>query len=419
MLADAAIRAIELGKKYRLGESAGGRRSLSSVLLSTVRSRRGVGRRSPSEVWALRDLNVEVCEGRAVGLIGENGAGKSTFLKVLSKVTLPTLGRVEIRGRVGALLEIGLGFNLDFTGRENVYLNAAAIGMSIRETRAKFDDIVEFADVGDFIDTPMKRYSSGMYLRLAFSVAAHVEPDILLLDEVLAVGDAGFQRQCFGRVEVLLKAGRTVILVSHNLATIEAICDDVIVLHRGRLLYSGPAKEGIDRYREESAQWDTHVSLAERSDRSGDGRLRMIAADVLSDKGERSPAVCGADVVLRIDYESVGRADLSQLEVDIDIESERGLRVSRLSNVVAGQEFPRAPGAGSATCRIQDLPLMPGRYLLNIRCTVGGLLADEVKGALPLEVVAGDFYGSGILPSRGDGDIVMLRTDWAVCGRND
>lgn len=408
----AAIRLSGLGKRYRLGESAGGRRSLPQVVGDIVRRpQKSVAER---EVWALQDVTLEIVEGRAVGLIGENGAGKSTLLKVLSKVTPPTVGHAEVRGRVGALLEVGTGFNPDFTGRENVYFNAAVLGMTKRETRKKFDDIVSFAGVGRFIDTPMKRFSSGMYLRLAFAVAAHVDPEILLLDEVLAVGDAAFQRQCLARVGELLTEGRTIILVSHNLATIESVCDDAIVLHGGRLLFAGPASEGLARYRSDSLQWDTHVSLAERIDRQGDGRVRFVAADILSGEGVRAPAICGGDLTLVLEYEGTPGVALRDLELDVDVETQRGHVVTKLSNVLAGQEFAAAPEHGYVRCVIPRLPLTPGRYVLGLRCTVGGSLADDVRRAVYLDVSEGDFYGSGILPPRADGELVLMRSNWSL-----
>jgi lipopolysaccharide transport system ATP-binding protein len=241
-----AIAAQGLGKRYRIGEMQQAYGTLRDSLVGVVR--RTGHRAHREEIWALRDVDLSVSEGEVVGLIGRNGAGKSTLLKVLTRITAPTTGRAEIRGRVGSLLEVGTGFHPELTGRENVYLNGAVLGMKRREIQRKFDDIVEFSGIGQFLDTPVKRYSSGMYVRLAFSVAAHLEPEILLVDEVLAVGDAEFQRRCLGRMEDFGESGRTVILVSHNMQTIAQLCERAILLDGGRILADGPSAGIVAQY---------------------------------------------------------------------------------------------------------------------------------------------------------------------------
>jgi lipopolysaccharide transport system ATP-binding protein len=248
-----AIRADGLGKRYRLGEL----HSFGSLREALVGSFRSLGRKRPdsedSSIWALRDVSFEIAPGEAVGIIGRNGAGKSTLLKLLSRITEPTTGRAEIRGRVGSLLEVGTGFHPELTGRENIALNGAILGMKRVEIARKFDEIVAFAEVERFIDTPVKRYSSGMYLRLAFAVAAHLEPEILLVDEVLAVGDLAFQRKCLGRMKSVSREGRTVLFVSHNLAAIRSLCSRAMLLQDGRLDAAGPVDEVIDRYVRDAA----------------------------------------------------------------------------------------------------------------------------------------------------------------------
>jgi len=248
-LTTVAIRARNLGKRYRLGESPGGYRTLREGLGSGLRRLR---RRAPIDrgdtLWALRGVSFELEQGRLLGIIGRNGAGKSTLLKILSRVTEPTEGEAEIGGRVGSLLEVGTGFHPELTGRENIYLNGAILGMKRAEIERKFDEIVAFSEVGPFVDTPIKRYSSGMNLRLAFSVAAHLEPEILVVDEVLAVGDAEFQRKCLGKLSSVAQEGRTVVFVSHDMSAILRLTEEAIVLERGQIALRAPAAEAVDFY---------------------------------------------------------------------------------------------------------------------------------------------------------------------------
>jgi lipopolysaccharide transport system ATP-binding protein len=244
-----AIEAEGLSKRYQIGKLQSGYGTLrDSLAEATGRLVRRDFHHHPEEIWALRDVSFKVAEGEVLGVIGRNGAGKSTLLKILTRITTPTEGRAEITGRVGSLLEVGTGFHGELTGRENVFLNGAILGMKNREITRKFSDIVEFSGIGKFIDTPVKRYSSGMYVRLAFAVAAHLEPEILLVDEVLAVGDAEFQRRCLGRMEDFSVSGRTVLFVSHNMQTMAQLCDRVIWLDGGRVMFDGPSSEVIARY---------------------------------------------------------------------------------------------------------------------------------------------------------------------------
>ena len=251
-MSEYAIRVENLGKQYRIGVSLARYRTLREALVETVniqtRLARASEERANSQIWALRDVSFDVPKGQVLGVIGRNGAGKSTLLKILSRVTEPSEGFAEIHGRVGALLEVGTGFHPELSGRENIYLNGAILGMKRAEIDAKFDEIVSFAEVEKFIDTPVKRYSSGMYLRLAFAVAAHLEPDILVVDEVLAVGDAEFQRRCLGKMSEVAKEGRTVLFVSHNMSAILRLTDEGILLDKGRLVLRGPTREVVDTY---------------------------------------------------------------------------------------------------------------------------------------------------------------------------
>jgi lipopolysaccharide transport system ATP-binding protein len=253
-MSDVVVRVENLGKKYQLGASGrgGGERyqTLRETVTDAARSllQRNKPRAATEEFWALREIEFEIKQGDAVGIIGRNGAGKSTLLKILSRITEPTTGRVRIAGRVASLLEVGTGFHQELTGRENIFLNGAILGMGRNEIKAKFDEIVAFAEIERFLDTPVKRYSSGMYVRLAFAVAAHLEPEILIVDEVLAVGDSQFQKKCLGKMQDVSRGGRTVIFVSHNMGTVVSLCRTAIGLDHGRLVGVGPAAEQVAEY---------------------------------------------------------------------------------------------------------------------------------------------------------------------------
>ena len=286
-MAVTAIRAEGLAKRYRIGEYHASYGTLRDSLVAAVKrvGRHQHTRRHHEEIWALEDVSFELAEGEVLGLIGGNGAGKSTLLRILTRITSPTRGTAEIRGRVGSLLEVGTGFHPELTGRENVYLNGAILGMKRREIVAKFDDIVEFAGVERFIDTPVKRYSSGMYVRLAFSVAAHLEPEILLVDEVLAVGDAEFQRRCLGRMESLGEAGRTVIFVSHNMQTIAQLCDRAIFLEGGRVVLDGDSGEVVARYLQSGLGYGSVREWPDDESAPGDDLVRLLSARVVGEDG--------------------------------------------------------------------------------------------------------------------------------------
>ena len=280
-----AIVAQELSKRYRIGELQAGYGTLRESLVRGVRRLAG---REPrlqrrQEIWALKDVSFEVGEGEVLGVIGRNGAGKSTLLRVLTRITSPTEGRAEIRGRVGSLLEVGTGFHPELTGRENIYLNGSILGMKRREIRGRLDEIVEFSGVETFIDTPVKRYSSGMYVRLAFSVAAHLEPQILLVDEVLAVGDAEFQRRCLGRMEDFSQSGRTVMFVSHNMQAIAQLCERVILLDAGRVVRDGPSSDVVAQYLQQEHGTGASYVWPELDEAPGNDLVRMQSVRVIQD----------------------------------------------------------------------------------------------------------------------------------------
>jgi lipopolysaccharide transport system ATP-binding protein len=287
-MAAVAIRAEGLSKQYRLGQYRQGYRTLREELHRAVRFlvRRDGGAPGRDTLWALDDVSFQIEQGEVVGIIGRNGAGKTTLLKILSRITEPTRGYADLRGRLGSLLEVGTGFHPELTGRENVFLNGAVLGMKRREVARKFDDIVEFAGVEKFIDTPVKRYSSGMYVRLAFSVAAHLEPEILIVDEVLAVGDAEFQKRCLGRIETIGRSGRTVIFVSHNMATVTRLCRRVILLDAGRIVLDGPSDEVTAYYLHSDTGTSSSRAWPDGSLAPGDELVRLRAVRVVDPGGQ-------------------------------------------------------------------------------------------------------------------------------------
>jgi lipopolysaccharide transport system ATP-binding protein len=286
-----AIAAEGLSKRYQIGELQAAYGTLRDTLTHAVRRLTGGEHHEHHEIWALRDLTLEVDEGEVVGLIGRNGAGKTTLLRVLTRITTPTAGRAEIRGRVGSLLEVGTGFHPELTGRENVFLNGTILGMRRQEIAAKFDEIVEFAGVEEFIDTPVKRYSSGMGVRLAFAVAAHLEPEILLVDEVLAVGDAEFRKRCLGRMEELGVTGRTIVFVSHNMQAITSLCDRTILLDKGQIVLDGATDEVVTHYLEEHSGTSAQREWPDLADAPGDEFVRLRSVRAVLEDGSLAESV--------------------------------------------------------------------------------------------------------------------------------
>lgn len=427
-MSDVAIRVENLSKRYRIGTTQrykALRDSLTDAMYAPFRglrslAMRGAGRRDVTAgdgsdagfVWALRDVSFEVEQGEALGIIGRNGAGKTTVLKVLSRVTEPTRGWAEVRGRVGSLLEVGTGFHPELTGRENVYLNGAILGMTRSEIARKFDEIVSFAEVERFIDTPVKRYSSGMQMRLAFAVAAHLEPEILLVDEVLAVGDAAFQKKCMGKMGQVSGRGRTVLLVSHNMAAIQGLCRKGCLLDRGQVVKYGEVGEVVETYLL-SLPVSVDDSLLHRTDRQGSARLRFTNIRFAAAGGEPTDLVqCGQDFELSVEYRSDGSA-LRNVAMSIGIFTLGGQCMMVLNNEMVGVDFDYLPAAGVFSCVVERFPLAPGRYYVNLYCEVGGITADWVRQAASFTVEAGDFFGTGRLPPRGHGGFLAPHR-WSV-----
>jgi len=406
----AAICVEHVGKQYRIGVRAAARRSFGEALVHALGAplRRLRALRGASEggdlFWALRDVSFEVQPGEVVGVIGRNGAGKSTLLKILARITEPTTGRATLRGRLASLLEVGTGFHPELTGRENIYLNGAILGMKKAEIRRHFDQIVDFAEIGRFLDTPVKHYSSGMYVRLAFAVAAHLEPDILLVDEVLAVGDALFQQKCLGTMRDVASSGRTVLFVSHNLAAVEGLCQRALLLERGRLTFCGQVAPALQRYLS-GAPAAGQPSLRERTDRSGNQRLRFTGLRFCAPAGQTDTFLTGQDFRLEMDYEAQGR--LRHVSVSVPFFTLLGQSVFVTWTRVSDGDFETLPPRGTFILEIPRLPLRAGTYTVNLYCEVNGLLADWVKEAARFHVVEGDYFGSGRMPPAGHGLIVV------------
>jgi len=418
----AVIKVENLSKRYRLGRREPYRTLRESLVESATAPFRAIaGRVSGSarraadqeHVWALQDVGLEVMPGEVLGVIGPNGAGKSTLLKILCRITEPTTGRVELYGRVGSLLEVGTGFHPELTGRENIFLSGAILGMRWSEIARKFDEIVAFAEVDKFVDTPVKRYSSGMYVRLAFAVAAHLEPEILLVDEVLAVGDAAFQKRCIGKLGDVARAGRTVLFVSHNMASIEALCSSCVLIRSGGVDAKGSPAEIISRYLVTEHDSDAgSCSLVKHSGRRPGSTPSMTSVELLS-KGEPAGVVkMSAPFSVAVTY-STKKAIRPVL--GITFKTSLGTPVFNVSDRFAQRLASCEPVAnGTVTCTIEKLPLMPGTFVLDL--WLGDVAGDFdiIFDAISFEVLPVDLFGSGRLPPS-SGGAVFCEAKWAIC----
>jgi lipopolysaccharide transport system ATP-binding protein len=345
--------------------------------------------------WALRDISFELGQGRVLGLIGHNGAGKSTLLKILSRITEPTAGRAVLHGRVGSLLEVGTGFHGELSGRENIFLNGAILGMKRAEIARQFDRIVAFAEVEQFVDTAVKHYSSGMYLRLAFAVAAHLEPEILLVDEVLAVGDAAFQKRCLGKIGEVAEEGRTVIFVSHNLSAVERLCDSALLLDHGRVTFQGSTADAIERYLQTGSA--AQGLLVEAARRPGRGRVRFTRVRALCDGRPAIHLTSGSRVELLLDYEIANGALVKGARLRVAWMNLLGDTMFVCANDASGYGIPELPGAaGTVRVEIPEFPLHHGTYRLNLQLKSGRDLEDSLAEAMELTVAGGDFFGTGV-----------------------
>ena len=414
------IKVDSLGKRYRIGArlkaSHSRREALVRALGAPCRYLRSA-LTAPTEeetLWALRDASFEVQRGEVVGIIGRNGAGKSTLLKILSHITEPTEGRAEIRGRVGSLLEVGTGFHPELTGRENVYLNGAILGMKKAEIRRKFDEIVSFAEVERFIDTPVKRYSSGMFVRLAFAVAAHLEPEIMLVDEVLAVGDVAFRNKCLGKMDAVAREGRTILFVSHNMAAVRNLCGRAMVLDQGRVTCDAAIDEAIGAYLA-AMEKTRRVALAEREDRRGSGVLRFKSITFEDVNGRPlTAAMPGQSLRVRVTIDSTQVVDLSRSVIGFGVFSALGQKCFSCSTQYVGARGELKRGRNHLIYTIERLPLAPGKYSINVYAAIGGERADWVQNAASLAVAQGDFFGTGRLPDARNNELFLVDHDIQV-----
>ena len=416
-MSDVAISVEGLGKRYRIGHQQDPYGRLTESLWGALRAPIDLVRRKPREkgewFWALRDVSFEVREGEVVGVIGRNGSGKSTVLKLLSRITEPTIGAVTLRGRVGSLLEVGTGFHQELTGRENVYMSGAVLGMRRAEIIRRFDEIVDFAGIGQFLDTPVKRYSSGMQVRLGFAVAAHLESDILIVDEVLAVGDAAFQKKCVGKMGDVSKEGRTVVFVSHDMAAITRLCPKALLLDSGICVFQGNTDGAVDRYLQTAATTiRSHVDLREAA--GGDGARTVILTWISTqrlDGTETSDFRTGGGIVFRIGYHVDGHIEAY---VQIVISNNLGERLITLRSTHDGPPLD-ASGDGVIQCRVRDNRLISGEYTVLVE--IGRELPeieplDWVPEATQFRVKLGD-YLSGSDLVRGHG-VMAQRSEWSV-----
>jgi homopolymeric O-antigen transport system ATP-binding protein len=381
------IQAEGLSKRYRLGLEADGglRHSLEAFLRSPISS---LHRKKEETFWALKDVSLEVKEGEVLGLIGRNGAGKTTLLKILSRITKPTTGWAEIHGRVGSLLEVGTGFHFELTGRENIFLSGAILGMNKREIERKFDEIVEFAEIDRFIDTPVKHYSSGMYLRLAFAVAAHLEPEILLVDEVLAVGDAAFQKKCLGKMGDVSRHGRTIVFVSHNMTALRKLCKRAVWLDRGQVIETGDAGEVINHYLQKNTVANLESVWEDDLTAPGNERVRLRSVRVIAETDPGKPIT--VHTPLRIEF--IYRNYIANAVLNVS------MLLNNLEEVCVfnvGSGFARAPaGLIRQTLEIPGDFLNVGSYYVNMiivkDTSVGILFQDNV---VAFEVVEGEVEG--------------------------
>lgn len=423
-MSNLALAVHQLGKKYRIGARQQTRGLLGDQIVASVKRpaqrvaslfrANGNSNGAPvSEIfWALRDVSFEVPHGEAVGIIGRNGAGKSTLLKILSRITKPTTGRVELFGRVGSLLEVGTGFHPELTGRENIFLNGAILGMRRGEIQRRFDEIVAFAEVDEFIDTPVKRYSSGMYLRLAFAVAAHLEPDILVVDEVLAVGDAAFQKKCLGKMTDVTKAGRTVLFVSHNLAAVHSLCRECILLEHGQIVQRGTSAQVIPFYLQENVGTSAVRIWPEPSTAPGNEKARLYAVRLLGQDGTAADTFhLGEPIRVQIEYRV--HAPNTRLNLSLSLYNAEGVYILASPSIADRQWYQKEHPAGNFTssCEIPGSLLNEGKYSISVLLVENGRqVIAQADHAVSLEMMdlgeaRGGYFGYW-------GGVVRPRLEW-------
>lgn len=425
-MADLAIRVESMTKLYRLGLKSANADTFAGTLLSwavapvrNLKALRRLTRFDPSDhsediLWALKDVTFDVQQGEVLGIIGPNGAGKSTVLKILSRITEPTYGRAVVYGRVGSLLEVGTGFHPELSGRENVYMNGTILGMSKREIHRKFDQIVDFSGVERFLDTPVKRYSSGMQVRLAFAVAAHLDPEILIVDEVLAVGDVEFQQKCLSRMEEVSKSeGKTILFVSHNLGAIRNLCTRAIVLMKGQIACDDTPAKAIDYVLGGSTGGSAAECERERWNfRGGDGSVRIVAARAMDRNGvERQSLISGEDATLEFQYVSNG---VQSFDFSVTIINSAGVAATSFSTSFTKSKIKNSD-KGVIRCTISRLPLPLGKYTVGVMAFDQSRIYDHIpQDVLSFNVPVSVFYPTGQTPSFGKA-VTLMDCVWESC----
>jgi len=431
------IKVENLSRRYRIGLKEEAHDSIVAALLDLIKSplhnyrkyrslykfedNKPVGEGNTSNdtadiIWALRNVSFEVKRGEVLGIIGSNGAGKSTLLKILSKITQPTSGRAQIRGRVSSLLEVGTGFHPELTGRENIYLNGTVLGMTKKEVERKFEDIVDFSGVERFIDTPVKRYSSGMQVRLAFSVAAHLEPEILLVDEVLAVGDAAFQKKCLGKMSEVSQQGRTVLFVSHQMAAVEHLCNRVIVLESGKVKIDAAPNKAIGKY------LDIGSGATETNDLASVPRTQGFVPviqkiEFIDERGQSVTTVpIGATLTVHIHYKHT--ETLKEPYFGLQFQTQLGVKIFWLQTRLQKGQLNELPPAGIIACHIPRLQLMPGMYFISPGCGSQTAQLDFLHRACQLQVTEADVFGTGRLPLSSQA-LFLVDADWKIIRKGE
>jgi len=424
-VSDTVIQVENLSKKYIIGHQQEGRyryTTLRDSLTGGVKSirakflnpaRRNIPNPAREEFWALKDVSFEIKQGDRVGIIGRNGAGKSTLLKILSRITEPTTGRISIKGRVASLLEVGTGFHPELTGRENIYLNGAILGMSKVEITRKFDEIVNFAEVEKFLDTPVKRYSSGMYVRLAFAVAAHLEPEILIVDEVLSVGDAQFQKKCMGKMsDVSEKEERTVLFVSHNMAAINSLCQGAIMLDAGRVVLIGTAKETTDKYLSLGIEKTTSHTVT--FPKPVNSPLWIESATIVCEGMASTQLYMGDSLMIDIVFNSI--VAIRNPTIGFVIYSSQGDPILNANNYYQKSNLETIQSRnGKIRCNLGVVPLMQGTYSLSLWLSNGTQDYHFLENALSFEVIEQDIWGNGRTPT-GNISFLWWPTDFHLLG---
>jgi lipopolysaccharide transport system ATP-binding protein len=410
-----------LGKAYRIGMVNPKHTNFRETFMELVKTpftrmrkyNEDYANDEPDTYWALKDVGFEVGQGEVLGVIGRNGAGKSTLLKVLSRITEPSEGEARIRGRVSSLLEVGTGFHPELTGRENIYLNGAILGMKRAEIKAKFDEIVAFSEVEKFLDTPVKRYSSGMYVRLAFAVAAHLEPEVLIVDEVLAVGDASFQKKCLGKMGDVVKHGRTVLFVSHNMDAVASLCTQVLLVEKGRAGDKLTPDEGVKAY---LALTNADASVPLRDKPRTQHRTRdpiFTGLKITSGSGHPNVVETGGSVTFEVEIENC--EDLKNVTCGIALHNERAQRVVFFHTLYHSNFSFAGSKKATLTCTVPSLPLVADSYYVELAMSDGYQFIEKVERVDRLDVVFANTLGTGKIPTRGQGYFV-LPCQWQHAG---